>query len=35
MEEINKDAIGEAFGRIGCNALIIAIVLLIIYYVVK
>ena len=30
MENINKNAVGEAVGRIGCGAVIIAIALLII-----
>jgi hypothetical protein len=30
MENINKNAVGEAVGRIGCGAVIVAIALLII-----
>ena len=30
MENINKNAMGEAVGRIGCGAVIVAIALLII-----
>lgn len=31
MEDINKNAINEAFGKIGCCVLVIAIVLLILF----
>lgn len=30
MENVNKNAVGEAVGRIGCGAVIVAIALLII-----